>query len=117
MRLESKKWLADIQDAAIKVLAFTKGRQSEDYSTDLMMRAAVERMFGIMGEAMNRLRRDDSETAGRITDWRQIIAFRNLLVHGYDEVDDAVVWDVIQNELPRLLREVGKLLEEPIEPE
>lgn len=56
MRLESKKWLDDIHDAAIKVLAFTEGRRPVDYSTDPMMRAAVERMFGIMGEAMNRLR-------------------------------------------------------------
>lgn len=116
MRLESKKWLNDIHDAATKVRAFTEGRRPQEYATDSMMRAAVERMFGIMGEAMNRLRRDDSETAGRITDWRQIIAFRNLLVHGYDEVDDAVVWDVIKNEVPRLLREVGALLRESTDP-
>lgn len=116
MRLESKKWLADILDAAKNVLAFTHGRRIEDYSTDAMMRAAVERKFSIMGEAMNRLRREDPETAARITAGREIIAFRNLLVHGYDEVDDAVVWDVIQNEVPRLLGEVEVLLRESTDP-
>jgi uncharacterized protein with HEPN domain len=48
--------------------------------------------------------------AGKITDYRQIISFRNLLVHGYVDVDDRLVWDIVQSKLPSLLAEVEALL-------
>ena len=54
----------------------------------------------------------DTDTATRITDHRRIISFRNLLVHDYDGVDAPVVWDVVQQGLPKLLQEVSAILEE-----
>ncbi len=59
-----------------------------------------------MGEAVGRLRRDDPETAGRLTEHERIVDFRNVLIHGYDLVDDEIVWDTIRTKLPVLLREV-----------
>ena len=47
----------------------------------------------------------------RIGDYRQIIAFRNVLIHGYDLVDHALVWSVIENQVPPLLRDIESLLE------
>jgi uncharacterized protein with HEPN domain len=61
---------------------------------------------------MGRLARTDPETAARIGDHLQIIAFRNLLIHGYDLVDDAQVWGVIVQDLPRLEQQIIQLLGE-----
>ena len=61
-----------------------------------MLRAAVERQFEIIGEALNRLFRLEHDLADRITDGRRIIAFRNILVHAYAQIDNRVVWGVIE---------------------
>lgn len=55
----------------------------------------------------------DAATAGRIGDYQKIIAFRNILIHGYDLVNHALVWDTIQTELVSLLRDIEILLAEP----
>lgn len=59
---------------------------------------------------MKRLAAHDAETAARIGDHRQIIAFRNVLIHGYDLVDHALVWSTIEDQIPPLLRDVEALL-------
>ncbi len=113
MRPESRKHLYDILQAADLVTQFTTGRSFEDYLDDVMLRSAVERQLGIVGEALNRLRQADPDTAARISDTRRIIGFRNLLVHGYDVVDSRLVWGVIEGYLPNLWREAAALLAEP----
>jgi uncharacterized protein with HEPN domain len=111
MRVESKKYLFDIQHAVALLTDFTKGKELADYSRDPMLRAAVEREFEIIGEALARLARNDKEIAARISEHARIIAFRNILIHGYADVDDRLVWDVVMTKLPVLRREVDALLE------
>ena len=52
----------------------------------------------------------DEELAARISERRAIVAFRNILIHGYAEVDDRLVWDVVETKLPTLIREIEALL-------
>ena len=112
MRLEAKKYLYDIQQAAGRAAAFTAGKGLADYEQDAMLRAAVERQFEIIGEALGQLSRLDETLAARISERRRIIAFRNILIHGYADVDDRLVWDIVETKLPALQREVSALLEE-----
>lgn len=77
-----------------------------------MLRAAVERKFGIIGEALSSLLRFFPEYRDRITLPEQIISFRNQLVHGYTSVRDDIVWEIIQSYLPRLQKEVAALMAE-----
>ena len=112
MRSEAKRYLYDIQQAATLLDEFTGGKGYADYEADAMLRAAVERQFEIIGEALVQLARLDEELAARITEHRRIIAFRNVLIHGYAQVDDSVVWDIVQTRLSALRREVAALLEE-----
>jgi uncharacterized protein with HEPN domain len=101
MRLEARKYLADIQAAAERIARFTQGKRFEQYLADEMLRSAVERQFGILGEALSRLSKDSPEVAALIPDQAKIIAFRNILVHGYASVDDRLVWGVVETHWAR----------------
>jgi uncharacterized protein with HEPN domain len=116
MRLESKKILEDMRRAAELILQFTLDRTLDDYRSDPLLRSGVERQFEIVGEALNRLRKLDQTTAARLSEHQRIIAFRNLLIHGYDIVDDEIVWEVVQLKLPVLQAEIQTLLLEPEDP-
>jgi len=89
---------------------FTAGKQFADYATDNMLSAAVEREFEIIGEALGQLARLDEGLAAGTSEHRAIVAFRNILIHGYAEVDDRLVWDVVETKLPVLIREIDGLI-------
>jgi uncharacterized protein with HEPN domain len=71
--------------------------------------SGVERQFEIIGEAVNRLSKIDSTIVAELPDTPRIVAFRNILIHGYDVVDNHVVWDVIQGKLEPLHAQVVSL--------
>ena len=112
MRPEVPKWLEDIRDCAEYIISVTRHKELDAYAADRTLRQAIERNFEIIGEALNRISRADPATAERLGDYRQIIAFRNILVHGYDHIDVEIVWRVIRDRLPNLLRAVEELLRE-----
>jgi uncharacterized protein with HEPN domain len=64
----------------------------------------------LFGEALKRLSKIDPATAEGIHRYQRIISFRNILIHGYDIVDDNVVWDVVAKDLPKLRSQVENLL-------
>ena len=110
MRLEPRKYLYDIKHAADLIGEFTAGKEFPDYQENSMLRAAVERKFEIIGEALSKLSKADSPLISHIGEHARIIAFRNILIHGYTEIDDRLVWDIVMNKLPVLRREVHELL-------
>jgi len=112
MQLESKKYLYDVNQAAEKVSHFLKGKTFADYEADDLIKSAVERQFEIMGEALNQLSKIDAETIHKVSDYQQIISFRNILIHGYADVDDRLVWNIIETRLPKLSIEISSLLSE-----
>ena len=110
MRLETRKYLYDIQRAVSLLKQFTADKTFRDYECDAMLRAAVEREFEVIGEAVAQLARVDESVAARISGYRRIIAFRNVLIHRYADVVDRLVWDVVETNLPTLSKEVDALL-------
>ena len=113
MQLESAKYLEDIREAGRTVIEVTAARLLDDYLRDKVLRLAVERCFEIMGEALRRLDERDHDTAAKITDFKRIIGFRNVLIHGYSLVNHERVWDIVQKELAVLVAEVDALLAAP----
>lgn len=109
LRDEDLKLLYDIEQAARRILQFVIGKTENDYATDIMLRSAVERQFEIIGEATNRLRKANADLAAQISNYDKIIAFRNLLIHGYDIISDSVVWNTIENDLPLLRSDIERL--------
>ena len=70
----------------------------------------MERNFITIGEALNRIDRETPELLEHITDWQKIIAFRNIVVHGYDAIGIEAVWEIIQLGLEKLREESIMLL-------
>ena len=111
MQPEVRKLLVDIRDAAADIKAFTVGMNLSHYRLDAKCRAAVERKFEVIGEACTRLRDRFPEPFGKLLHGPQIIGFRNRLIHGYDNVDDSIVWDAVTQKLPALENEVLSLMQ------
>jgi len=107
---EALKLLVDIRLALTEIRDFTAGMDLDAYRNDAMCRAAVERKFEIIGEACTRLRDRFPDSYSKIASGPQIVGFRNRLIHGYDNVDDAIVWDVLARKLPDLSSQVEALI-------
>ena len=112
MRLETKKYLYDINRAIALLIQFTATKTFVDYQRDAMLRAAVERELGIIGEAVTRLARSERTVVAHISEYQRIIAFRNILIHSYADVDDQLVWDLLETKIPTLARDIDSLLKE-----
>ena len=109
---DPEKYLYDIRSSAGFLQEFTASKTVDDYSQDRAFRSAIERELQVIGEAVMQLERVAPEVASQITDYRSIIGFRHVLVHGYDSLLPNTVWNVIEEKLPVLMREVQTLLKE-----
>jgi uncharacterized protein with HEPN domain len=110
MKDEILAYLHDILQAANAVKQFVVSHTLATYSANELVRSAVERKFEVIGEALNRINRDDPGLLSRIRHHRDIISFRNLLIHGYDAIEDRIVWGVIEEDLDNLIEDVTRLL-------
>jgi uncharacterized protein with HEPN domain len=108
--------LNDVKQAAMALQAFAKGRCLQDFLVDEMFRAAVERKFEIIGEAITQLSKLDPSMADSIPERKRIVAFRNILAHSYAKVDPATVWDTLVKDVPRLLAALAGLIKPPPTP-
>jgi uncharacterized protein with HEPN domain len=99
-------YLWELEQSIEDVEQFTKGKTLAEYEQNSMLRAAVERKFTVIGEALAQMVRHFPATERKIEHSRQIIDFRNLLMHEYGEVDDMIVWDIIETRLESLKLDV-----------
>ena len=102
MPRDPRAYLWDVLDAVTNIETFVRNVSLTTFAEDLLVRSAVERQFEIIGEALNQLSRTAPEIAARIPELRRIIAFRNLLIHGYAAVNHVLVWQTIHEKLPGL---------------
>jgi uncharacterized protein with HEPN domain len=112
MESHENKLLFDVLDSGRNIRQWCAEADFARYQADRQLRRAVEREFEIIGEALNRLSHEDDDIVRQIPVLPKIVGFRNRIIHGYDTVDDAAVWGVIQTHLPQLLSTVGELLGE-----
>ncbi|MEN6544555.1 MAG: HepT-like ribonuclease domain-containing protein [Armatimonadia bacterium] len=107
-----RAYLFDLAQAATDALEFLQDVSFAEFSERKLVRAGVKHELIIVGEAMTRVKREAPEIAATLTtDVRGIIAFRNRLAHGYDTVDNEIVYKIATRDLPALRQEVLALLE------
>jgi uncharacterized protein with HEPN domain len=109
MNVEVKKYLFDINESIDSIEKYLGDKKDFSvYLANKMLRRAVEREFEIIGEAMNRIERLDPKI--EISSKKQIINMRNRVIHGYDKIDNEIVWGTIIRHLPTLKIEISSLL-------
>ena len=109
MDIEIKKYLFDIKVSVESIENYLGDKRDFiAYLADKMLRRAIERELEIIGEALNRI--EKLNPAINITSKKQIINMRNRVIHGYDKIDDEIIWGVLVRHLPVLKIEVLELL-------
>jgi len=111
MKTPLKKRLLDALNACRAIQSFIAQRTFADYEENLMLRSAVERQFEIVGEALNQAQADEPELSNLIPDLRRIVGMRNRIIHGYDSVDDELLWQTIQTHILPLTQRLTELLD------
>ena len=112
MNPDIKTWLYDILQSINEIDSYyvDRPRIFTDYQNDIMIKRAIERNIEIIGEAVNRILKEDKDF--QINNASQIIGTRNRIIHGYDRVSDDMIWSIVINHLPKLKIEVEQLLGE-----
>ena len=110
MEPEIKKYLFDIRESIESIEKYLgNNRDFNIYLADKMLRRAVEREFEIIGEAMGRIEKINPSV--EISGKKQIISMRNRVIHGYDTIDNEIIWGIIVRHLPALKTEIENLLQ------
>ncbi|MCP2015927.1 uncharacterized protein with HEPN domain [Deinococcus sp. HSC-46F16] len=110
MPVDLRTWLHDIVKASRLIGQFVDGLSYEQYQDDVLRSSAVERQLGIVGEAVAQVLKVEPQAP--LGAARQIVGFRNILIHNYARVSNAVVWTVIHDHLPVLSAEAQAWLEQ-----
>jgi uncharacterized protein with HEPN domain len=110
MNDEIRKNLVDILQAAEEIETFVHGMDFGAYQNSPVTQRAVERDFEIIREALSRIKKIDQDFLKSISKYHRIIGFRNILIHGYDIIDERIVWKAVENHLPILHKEIQEML-------
>jgi uncharacterized protein with HEPN domain len=109
MQLEIQKYLFDIQMSIDSINEYLGDKRNFTYyQNNKLLRRGIERELEIIGEAANRILKIDSDI--KIDNARKIVDLRNWVIHGYDKIDDVIIWGIISKQLPLLKKQVDKLL-------
>ena len=111
MEHDPKGYIYDILQACKYVKQFTAGKTFDNYTSDILVKSAVERQLTTVGEALNKLKREAPDLFGQFREAEKIIAFRNIMVHGYDIISDQMVWDIVTTKLGNLIGDCTKDLD------
>lgn len=103
-----RKYLFDILESAESIEKYIENIDFFQYQKNKLIRRAVERELEIIGEAINALLKNNRNI--EITSAERIIGMRNRVIHGYDKIDNEIIWGTIKRHLPVLKKEVKKLL-------
>lgn len=107
---EWRFYLDDMMAFAEKVMAYTHGLDQTGFEASDQTYDATLRNLELIGEAAMHIPTDVRESATEIP-WRQIVATRNKLIHGYLGIDNDTLWSIVRDDIPALLRELRKLKE------
>jgi uncharacterized protein with HEPN domain len=111
MQLEIQKLLFDIMTSIDSINEYLgENRDFNKFKTNKLLKRGIERELEIVGEAANRILKIDSNFP--IEDARKIVDLRNWVIHGYDRIDDVIIWGIISKQLPILQKRVETLLQD-----
>ena len=98
-----------IRDHAVEATALARDRSRHDLDMDRLFALGLTKLIEIIGEAAGRVTTATRDAHTNIP-WKQIVGTRNRLVHGYDEVDFDILWTIVKQDLPGVIRELEDVL-------
>lgn len=111
MKHEIKKNLYDVNVSINSIFDYLGDELDfTEYLNNKLLRRAIEREIEIIGEAINRALKQDPDL--QIDNAKRIVDTRNWVIHGYDKVDDVIIWGIVVNHLPKLQEEIQKYLQD-----
>ena len=111
MQHDVKKYLYDVKEAIDSIYEFLGDKKDfYEYKNNKLLKRGLEREIEIIGEAVNRILKIDPEI--EISEARRIVDLRNWVIHGYDKIDDVILWGIISRDIPKLKDQVEKLLKQ-----
>jgi uncharacterized protein with HEPN domain len=110
MKRETTRRLRDAYSACLAIASFTEGQDRSDYQQSLLLQSAVERHLEIVGEALNLAVAENPTLFAVIPTLRAFVGLRHRIAHGYDVVDDEIVWDTVRVDIPDLAKPIDAIL-------
>lgn len=107
---DDRSRLQHMLDHAIETVQMAKGRTRQDLDSDRQLNLALVRLLEIVGEAAGRVREETRSKHPRIP-WLDVVGLRNRLIHGYDTVDFDILWDIVKDDIPKLIPELKAILQ------
>lgn len=111
MKKDIKIFLFDILDSIEKIEEYTKNISEDEFFDNIQIQDAVIRRIGIIGEAVKNLPKSFRDKHPNIP-WKKIAGTRDVIIHDYSGVDADLVWEIVKNDIPKLKKQIKKLLEE-----
>ena len=100
-----------MRDCARETIELVRGRTRGDLDTDRVFALALVRLLEIIGEAARRVPPDEQARIAGIP-WESIVGLRNRLIHGCDDVDHDIVWQIVTTDVPLLEKLVSRAIPE-----
>lgn len=111
MKHDVNKYLFDILTSIESINQYIgEEKNFQVYENNKLLRRAVEREIEIIGEATSKIITLNPEI--HINNARKIVDTRNWVIHGYDSVDNVIIWGIVLNHLPLLYKEIKNLIED-----
>jgi uncharacterized protein with HEPN domain len=101
-------YVADMREFCARVAEYTDGLSREEFENTRLVYDATLRNLELIAEAARHVPEEVREKAPDVP-WRRVVAVRNILIHGYLGIDNDIIWDIVQNEIGKLLRALEKL--------
>jgi uncharacterized protein with HEPN domain len=101
--------LRHMLDHAKEAVSMSRGKTRADLDKDRLLNLALVRLLEIIGESASRVPKNDRDLHPEIP-WPEIVGLRNRLIHGYDEVDFDILWQIVQTDLSPLIDKLEKIL-------
>lgn len=111
MPRDYRLYLEDIREAIQRIRTYTDGMEEDDFSKDKKTQDAVIRNLQVIGEAARSIPEDVHQQTPEI-EWRKIAGMRNILIHEYFGINEAIIWDIVVHKLDDLFGACRRLLEE-----
>ena len=109
MSRDYRLFLEDMQTSSEKIVRYTLGLNKDEFLKDEKTYDAVVRNLTVIGEAVKHIPDKVRDRYAQL-EWREIAGFRDIAIHEYFGIDEEILWDIIQNEVPSLLAKLGEII-------